>query len=58
MESHLKPLIRTNDIGERVAGFLNVNTGEYKEDMKIKTDSDIDEFLEKHNLNVVMISKL
>ena len=40
-----------------IAGFLDTDTGIFTPDMEITEDSDIDKFLEKHDLIMVMISK-
>ncbi len=54
-----KPLIRKNQsTGEMVAGFLDPETGVFEVAMEISDERDIDEFLEKYDLSVVMISKM
>lgn len=59
MPCNIKPLIRTyQETGERFAGFLDIETGAFTVDMKIESESDIDIFLDKHGLSVVMISKI
>lgn len=54
-----KPLIKKDTAtGEMVAGFLDTETGVFTVDMEIKSDSDIDIFMEKYDLPVVIISKM
>ena len=54
-----KAIIRKNQItGEMVAGFLNPLTGDFEMDMEIADEKDIDAFVEKYDLSVVMISKM
>ncbi len=54
-----KPLIRKNqETGEMVAGFLEPETGMFEVAMEIKDERDIDEFLDRYDLSVVMISKM
>ena len=54
-----KPLIRKNQItGEMVAGFLDPETGAFEVAMEIGDEKDIDEFLDRYDLSVVMISKM
>lgn len=54
-----KPLIRKNQsTGEMVAGFLDPETGVFEVAMEITDERDIDEFLERYDLSVVMISKM
>ena len=54
----MKPLIRKNkNTGEMIAGFLDTESGVYHTDMEVANDKDIDTFLEKYDLSVVMISK-
>lgn len=54
-----KPLIRKNQTtGEMVAGFLDPETGEFDVAMEIGDERDIDEFLDRYDLSVVMISKM
>lgn len=54
-----KPLIRKNQsTGEMVAGFLDPETGVFEVAMEISDERDIDDFLEKYDLSVVMISKM
>lgn len=54
-----KPLIRKNQsTGEMVAGFLDPETGVFEVAMEISDERDIDEFLDRFDLSVVMISKM
>lgn len=54
-----KPLIRKNQsTGEMVAGFLDPETGVFEVAMEIGDERDIDEFLDRFDLSVVMISKM
>ena len=54
-----KPLIRKNQAtGGMVAGFLDPETGEFDVAMEIGDERDIDEFLDRYDLSVVMISKM
>lgn len=54
-----KPLIRKNQsTGEMVAGFLDPETGVFEVAMEITDERDIDEFLDRYDLSVVMISKM
>ena len=41
-----------------IAGFLDPVTNVYHTDMEIRDDKDIDTFLDKYNLPVIMISKV
>ena len=55
----MKPLIRKNkNTGEMIAGFLDPVSNVYHEDMEIRNDKDIDTFLDKYDLPVVIISKV
>lgn len=55
----MKPLIRKNkSTGEMIAGFLDPVSGVYHTDMEVANDKDIDTFLDKYNLTVVMVSKV
>lgn len=54
-----KPLIRKNQsTGEMVAGFLDPESGVFEAAMEITDERDIDEFLDRYDLSVVMISKM
>ena len=54
-----KPLIRKNQMtGEMVAGFLDPETGAFEVAMEIGDERDIDDFLDRYDLSVVMISKM
>lgn len=51
-----KPIIRSSICtGEKVAGFKDVRTGKFTEVMLIKTDKDMDLFLEKYDISVTEI---
>ena len=51
-----KPFIRRNkDTGEMVAGFLNTDTGVFSVDTEIKSELDIDDFLDRYELSLVLI---
>lgn len=48
---NLKPVIRSSICtGERVAGFQNIRTGKFSEVMLIRTDADLEEFLELYDI--------
>ena len=48
----LKPVIRSSICtGEQVAGFQNIHTGKFSEVMLIRTDSDLEEFLETYDIS-------
>lgn len=52
------PLIKKNmATGQMVAGFLNKETGIFTVDMDIDDEKDIDVFIEKYQLPVVMIAR-
>ena len=54
-----KQLIRKNQsTGEMVAGFLDPESGVFEVAMEITDERDIDEFLDRYDLSVVMISKM
>lgn len=54
-----KPLIRRAQCtGQMVAGFLDIDTGVFEVVMEINDDKDIDEFMTKYDLSVVMMSKV
>lgn len=54
-----KPLIRkSQSTGEMIAGFLDPETGNFDVVMNITEEKDIDEFLDRYDLSVVMISKM
>ena len=49
---NLRPVIRASICtGEQTAGFRNVNTGRFSEVMLIRTDSDLEEFLELYGIS-------
>ena len=43
--------------GERVAGFKDIHTGKFKEVMVIRTDKDMEEFLNRYGVSVQEIKK-
>ena len=46
-----KPILRCSICnGERVAGFKNIHTGEFREECFIRDDGDLEEFLEKYGI--------
>ena len=50
-----KPLIRKNQsTGEMVAGFLDPESGVFEVAMEITDERDIDEFLDRYDLSVIM----
>lgn len=53
-----KPVIRSrgrND--EKVAGFVDLQTGEFTEVMRICDSKDMDEFLEKYDISIAEVAK-
>lgn len=53
-----QPTIRASICtGEQVAGFKNISTGKFEEDMLIKTPADLDGFMDKYDLTRDMIKK-
>ena len=55
-KDNLKPVIRSSICtGEKVAGFRNVNTGEFMEIMLIRDNKDMDEFLTTYDISVAEI---
>ena len=58
-DDNLKPFIKRNaTTGEMIAGFLNLMTGEFKPEKEITNEIDIDDFLEEHELTLVLISTM
>lgn len=52
-----RALIKHNrNTNEYEAGFLNLITGEFEVECKLNHELDIDEFMTKHNLSVVLIT--
>lgn len=48
---NLKPVIRSSICtGEQVAGFKNIHTGKFSEVMLVRTDADLEEFLELYDI--------
>lgn len=55
---NLKPVIRSSICtGEQVAGFKNIRTGKFSEVMLIRSDADLEEFLEIYSISAAEISK-
>lgn len=52
-----KAVIYKEKDGRRFAGFLDSTTGVFTPDVEIKIEKDIDAFMEKYDLTVVMIKK-
>lgn len=51
-----KPIIRSSICtGEKVAGFKDLKTGHFTEVMAIKTNKDLDSFLEQYDIEVAEI---
>ena len=51
-----KPLIRASICtGEKVAGFKNLATGQFREIMLIRDDNDMDFYLEKYDIDIAEI---
>lgn len=51
-----KPIIRSSICtGEKVAGFKDLNTGKFTEVMAIKSNKDLDIFLEQYDIEVAEI---
>ena len=46
-----KPILKCSICnGERVAGFKNIYTGEFREDSFIRNPSELEEFMEKYGI--------
>lgn len=55
-KDNLKPVILSRICtGEKVAGFRNVNTGEFMEIMLIRDNKDMDEFLTTYDISVAEV---
>ena len=55
-KDNLKPIIKSNmSTGEKVAGFIDLKTGEFIKTMLIKNSSDIDFFLEKYEISIAEV---
>ncbi len=53
----LKPVIRASICtGEQVAGFRNIQTGKFSEVVFLRTQRDLDEFLETYGISPEEIS--
>lgn len=53
-----QPVIRASICtGERVAGFKEIRTGKFTEDMLIRSGKDMEAFLEKYGLSEAEIRK-
>ena len=44
-----RPVLKCSN-GERVAGFKNIYTGEFREDSFIRNPSELEEFMEKYGI--------
>ncbi len=54
---NLKPVIRSSICtGEQVAGFKNIHTGKFSEVMLVRTDADLEEFLELYDIPASEVS--
>lgn len=54
---NLKPVIRSSICtGEQVAGFKNIHTGKFSEVMLVRTDADLEEFLELYDIPAAEVS--
>ena len=52
-----KPVIRSRMFhGEQAAGFVDLQTGEFTEVMRICSSKDMDDFLEKYDISVAEIA--
>lgn len=55
---NLRPVIRASICtGEQVAGFKDIRTGKFTEDMLIRSEKDMTTFLEKYGLSAAEIRK-
>ena len=55
-KDNFKPLIKASmSSGEKVAGFIDLRTGDFIRAMLIKNSRDIDIFLEKYEISVAEI---
>ena len=55
-KDNLKPVILSSICtGEKVAGFRNVNIGEFMEIMLIRDNKDMDEFLTTYDISVAEV---
>lgn len=53
-KENLKPVVRCSICtSERVAGFMNIHTGEFKEIMVLRNPKDTARFMEMYDLDVV-----
>lgn len=58
MQDMKKAIIKSNiKAGEKIAGFIDISTGEFEEKMEIHSNRDIDVFMEEYNLSVVEIRR-
>lgn len=57
-KENLKPVIRTSICnGEQVAGFKDIHTGRFTEVMLIRSNKDMDLFLDKYDISPGDITK-
>ena len=55
-KGNFKPIIKANiSTGEKVAGFIELKTGDFIKTMLIKDSTDMDFFLEKFEISVAEI---
>lgn len=51
-----KPVIKASICnGERVAGFKDLQTGQFREVMLVRNDKDLDQFLESYDIAIAEI---
>lgn len=51
-----KPVIRSSICtGERIAGFKDIKTGQFREVMFLRNDKDLDRFLENYDIEIAEI---
>lgn len=54
---NLRPVIRASICtGEQVAGFRNIHTGKFTECLLLRTDRDLEEFLELYDIRACEIT--
>ena len=50
-KNNVKPVLKCSICnGEQVAGFQDIHTGAFEEDMLIRNESDLKEFMELHGI--------
>ncbi len=51
---HMKPVLHCSICtGEKVAGFKDIHTGKFEEVMLIRTDRDLDDFMELYDISTI-----